>query len=51
MLFRSGAWMKELENASARVHISRLDALKIQLQQQAELLYSNQLDYLDTVTR
>ena len=47
----TGAWMKELENASARVHISRLDALKIQLQQQAELLYSNQLDYLDTVTR
>ena len=35
----TGAWMKELENASARVHISRLDALKIQLQQQAELLY------------
>lgn len=34
----TGAWMKELENASARVHISRLDALKIQLQQQAELL-------------
>ena len=47
----TGAWMKELENASARVHISRLDALKIQLQQQAELLYSNQLDYLDTVRR
>ena len=43
----TGAWMKELENASARVHISRLDALKIQLQQQAELLYSNQLDYID----
>ena len=32
----TGAWMKELENASARVHISRLDALKLQLQQQAE---------------
>ena len=35
----TGAWMKELENASARVHISRLDALKIQLQQQAEPLF------------
>lgn len=34
----SGAWMKELENASARVHISRLDALKYQLRQQAEVL-------------
>jgi len=47
----TGAWMKELENASARVHISRLDALKIQLQQQAELLYSNQLDYIDQAAR
>lgn len=47
----TGAWMKELENASARVHISRLDALKLQLQQQAELLYSNQLDTLDAVAR
>lgn len=34
-----GAWMKQLENASARVHISRLEALKLQLQQQAEVLY------------
>lgn len=34
----SGAWVKELENASARVHISRLEALKIQLQQKAEEL-------------
>ncbi len=34
----NGAWVRELENASARVHISRLEALKIQLQQQAEAL-------------
>lgn len=34
----SGAWAKELENASARVHISRLESLKIQLRQQAEKL-------------
>lgn len=34
----SGAWAKELENASARVHISRLESLKIQLRQQAEEL-------------
>lgn len=31
-------WMKELENASARVHIERLEAMKIQMQQHAELL-------------
>ena len=34
----SGAWAKELENASVRVHISRLESLKIQLRQQAEAL-------------
>lgn len=31
-------WMKELENASAKYHISRLEAMKLQLQQHAELL-------------
>lgn len=35
-------WMKELENASARVHISRLEALKLQMKQQVEDLYSKQ---------
>lgn len=44
-------WMKELENASARAHISRLEALKIQLQQQAEVLYGNQLDNMDSLAR
>lgn len=34
----TGEWAKELENASARVHLSRLDALKIQIRQQAEAL-------------
>lgn len=46
-----GAWMKQLENASAKVHISRLDALKLQIQQQAEVLYSSQLDTVDTAAR
>ena len=46
-----GAWMKQLENASARVHISRLEALKLQIQQQAEVLYSNQLDFVDAAAR
>ncbi len=34
----NGAWVKQLENASARVHISRLESLKLQLQQRAETL-------------
>ena len=35
-------WKKELENASARVHISRLEALQVQIQQQIEKLYYNE---------
>lgn len=35
-------WRKELENASARVHISRLEALEIQIQQQIEKLYDTE---------
>ncbi len=31
-------WMKQLENASARHHISYLDTMKLQIQQHAELL-------------
>lgn len=31
-------WRKQLENASAKVHISRLEALKLQIQQQVEKL-------------
>lgn len=40
----SGQWMKELENASARYHISRLEALKIQTQQSLEVMFSKQLE-------
>lgn len=32
-------WMKELENASARHHISYLEAMKLQMQQHAEKLF------------
>lgn len=39
--------MKQLENASARVHISRLEQLKLQVQQEAEKLYGNYLDSVD----
>ena len=48
-------WVKELENASARVHISRLEAMKLQLQQHLEVLYaeynSEVDDYLRTAYR
>lgn len=47
----NGQWMKQLENASAKVHISRLEALKLQMQQQVEVLYGNQLDGLDKTMR
>ncbi len=43
----NGQWMKQLENASARVHISRLEQLKLQVQQEAERLYGNYLDGVD----
>lgn len=43
----NGQWMKQLENASARVHISRLEQLKLQVQQEAEKLYGNYLDQVD----
>ena len=38
------AWLKKLENASARFHISRLEAVQTGIQQQLELLYGNQVD-------
>lgn len=44
-------WMKELENASAKYHISRLEALKIQTQQSMEVLFGNELDEVDKLTR
>jgi len=44
-------WMKELENASARVHVSRLQSLKVQMEQQVEVLYGNQLDDVDDLLR
>ena len=33
------------------MHISRLEAIKLQIQQQAEALYSNQLDLVDAAAR
>ena len=44
-------WMKELENASARVHISRLEALKIRTQHAAEVAFGNEIDCIDAMAR
>lgn len=44
-------WMKQLENASARYHISRLESLKLQVQQSLEVMFGNQLDSIDSAMR
>ena len=44
-------WMKQLENASARYHISRLEALDIRTQQALEKAFGNQLDLVDEMAR
>lgn len=41
-----GMFMKQLENASARYHISRLEALKLNTQCIIEQLYGNQTDQM-----
>jgi len=46
-----GLWMKELENASAKFHISRLEALKLRTQQAAEVAFGNELDEVDGLAR
>ena len=47
----SAEWLKKLENASAKFHVSRLEAIQTQIQQQIELLYGNQLDGLDSLLK
>ena len=42
----SPEWIKKLENASTRFHVSRLETIQLQIQQQIELLYGNQVDGL-----
>lgn len=39
----NGAWMQELENASSKFHISRLEALQIQTQNSLETMFSQQM--------
>jgi SPP1 gp7 family putative phage head morphogenesis protein len=44
-------WIKELENASARVHINRLYALQVRTQQALEVAFGNKLDCIDAMAR
>ena len=44
-------WIKELENASAKYHISRLEALKVRTQQAVEVAFQNELDEVDAMAR
>lgn len=44
-------WMDELENASAKAHINRLEAIKLQMQQSLEVAFGNQLDTVDKTIR
>lgn len=47
----SAEWLKKLENASAKFYVSRLEAIQLQIQQQIEVLYGNQLDGLDNLLK
>lgn len=47
----NGAWMEQLENASARYHINRLEALKLHMQQHLEVMFGNQIDSIDLAMR
>ena len=44
---KSGAWKKELENVSARVHIQRLEALQLQVKNNIETLRNNENKMLE----
>lgn len=43
----SDKWAKELERASVKFHVTRLEALKLQMQQQVETAYGYELDTFD----
>ena len=47
----TGEWIEQLENASARYHISRLEALKLHTQQSLEVMFGNQMDSIDSTMR
>ncbi len=43
----SDQWKKELERASAKFHVTRLESLQLQMQQQIEVMYGYELDTFD----
>lgn len=47
----STEWAKELEKASVRYRVTRLEALKLQMQQQIEVLTAYEVDELDKLAR
>lgn len=47
----SGDWSKQLENASARFHVTRLQALQLDLQQTVEVLFGGQNDAFDQLMK
>jgi SPP1 gp7 family putative phage head morphogenesis protein len=47
----SDQWREALNNASAKVHINRLEAIKLQMQQECEVLYGNLNDNVDAMLR
>ena len=47
----NGKWIKELENASGRWHINRLEALKLRVQQKVEEAFGNEVDSIDRFAR
>ena len=47
----NGKRIKELENASGRWHINRLEALKLRVQQKAEEAFGNEVDSIDNFAR
>lgn len=44
-------WMTQLENASAKFHITRLEALKLRTQQELEKAFGNETDSVDQMAR
>ena len=45
----SDRWARELERASTRFHVSRLEALQLQMEQQVEALMGSEVDGIDSL--
>lgn len=43
----SDQWAKELERASAKFHVTRLEAMQLQMRQEIEVMYGYELDTFD----